>query len=254
MSKFTAVFSFLLLFLIAGCASQSSSQSPSKIQSLQKSFTPILGSVRGWDSTSEYVVLRDFTVSGLRVRVTRADKIKCHSGEQHTIEVDGPINKDTAYVIEKLFKDLPACKSDDGKIVTKPVYLNSAGGTLEDGYAIGRVFRKYGASTRVTENQVCASSCALAFLGGVNRSIFFNGKLIFHAPYRLSYGLGHAPEIKCSDKNAVQSLRAFYSEMIRAEPAERLFDRTMDYCSMSDGWTVDSGAAEFFGLTGFMKR
>jgi hypothetical protein len=36
--------------------------------------------------------------------------------------------------------------------------------------------------------------------------------------------------------------------MIARDSADKLFERTMDYCSSRDGWTLDQGAANIFGL------
>lgn len=216
-------------FLIAGCST----------------FVPILGSSRGWSDASDIRVIEDITASGLRVRVTQSTKSKaCASGRFHTIEIDGPINKDASFAIDRILAGLPACKSETGTIVPN-VYMNSNGGTLEDGYAIGKVFRQRGAATRVTEGQVCASACAVAFLGGSFRDVSFDGKLIFHAPYRRDmFGIP-----RCLNKNEAEAqvLRSYYATML-GTPADRLFVRTMDYCSDDDGWTVDAGAARFFGL------
>lgn len=209
-------------------------------------FVPILGSSRGWKDASEIKVIEDITVSGLRIRVTQpVANATCSKGNHHTIEIDGPINKDTSFALEKILIGLPDCTSEKGAKIVPAVYMNSEGGTLEDGYAIGVVFRKLGAATRVTGGQICASACAVAFLGGNFRSVTSDGKLVFHAPYRDgNFGL-----MDCVRKNeaSAQILKSYYLNML-GSPADRLFERTMDYCSRSDGWTVDAGAAKFFGL------
>lgn len=54
---------------------------------------------------------------------------------------------------------------------------------------------------------------------------------------------------KCLNKNEAEAqvLRSYYATMLGTS-ADRLFVRTMDYCSDDTGWTVDAGAARFFGL------
>ena len=210
-------------------------------------FMPILGSTRGWSDSSEIIIIKDINVSGLRIRVTQPkNNVECVSGTHHTIEIDGPINKDTSFALEKIYKELPECVNKNNRSVVKSVYMNSYGGTLDDGYAIGNLFRKYGASTKISEGQVCASSCAVAFLGGAYRSVNFDGKLLFHAPYiKSEYG-----RLACVDKKsaAAEKLKSYYIYNL-GNSGERLFDRTMDYCSQSDGWTIDKGAAKLFGIT-----
>jgi len=55
-------------------------------------------------------------------------------------------------------------------------------------------------------------------------------------------------DISCSSRSDSQHLLNYYKEMIYSN-GDRLFDRTMSYCSVSDGWTLDAGAANFFGIS-----
>lgn len=206
-----------------------------------------MGSDRGWKDKSEIKVIEDITVSGLRIRVTQpTNNTTCAEGNYTSIELNGPINKDTSFALKKILQQLPPCISKDkGRRVVPTIYLNSGGGTLEDGYTIGILLRKEGASTVVTGKQVCASACAVAFLGGTFRSVEHDGRLVFHAPYREDkYGL-----ITCakSHETSAKMLHSYYVSMIDSS-ADRLFERTMDYCSRADGWTLDAGAAKLFGI------
>lgn len=76
------------------------------------------------------------------------------------------------------------------------VVLNSHGGRLDGGLALGRAIRAEGLATRLTQindcgdaeetpSQVsrCLSSCAYAFLGGVSRSVETGHQLGFHSFY-----------------------------------------------------------------------
>lgn len=218
---------FSLAFLLFGCATETK--------------TVILGSQSIF--TSEVEVVRDMTVSGLHIRVSKMKRPSCLSGYIYTLELDGPINKDSSFIVSKILNEIPDCFDDGSKIVPN-VFLNSAGGTLSDGYEMGRVFKREGVQTYVANGQVCASACAVAFLGGKFRRISGNGKLIFHAPYiRGNFG-----DISCSSRSDSQHLLNYYKEMIYSN-GDRLFDRTMSYCSVSDGWTLDAGAANFFGIS-----
>ena len=55
-------------------------------------------------------------------------------------------------------------KSDSGELAT--IELDSAGGALEEGLRIGRLFRQFGVTTVIRSKARCLSACALAFLGG----------------------------------------------------------------------------------------
>lgn len=52
------------------------------------------------------------------------------------------------------------------------IYLNSPGGDLYGGIRLGEYFNRNRIKTVVEGNEICASACALAFLGGTDR----NGK------------------------------------------------------------------------------
>lgn len=246
---------FLSICILTACSSTTSQNNSaadgkgnySTIKSPPRKVIAILGSDRGWYE-DEVKIHSDLMVSGLRIRVSssKLNQEECISGQLKRIEISGPINKDTSYVIEKLLSE-PKCKTSDGRNIVNTIYMNSNGGTLEDGYAIGRVFRKYGATTRVTFNQVCASACAVAYLGGKFRGMADDSSLIFHAPYIKTYDYG-IERIKCADSKSAKPLLDYYKEMLDSNSATKLFERTMDFCSQSDGWTLDSGASKFFGI------
>lgn|GEM_PF-3591993 len=70
---------------------------------------------------------------------------------------------------------------------TIAIYLASPGGSLYEGMRLGRYFKANRIKTVVEDDRLCASACALAFLGGrdnagnVWRSSTSNSKLGFHA-------------------------------------------------------------------------
>jgi len=63
------------------------------------------------------------------------------------------------------------------------VAFNSDGGSLLAGLRLGEAIRRKGFSTIVPDGRHCASACALAWLGGVERVIGTSGKISFHAAY-----------------------------------------------------------------------
>lgn len=70
---------------------------------------------------------------------------------------------------------------------TTAIYLASPGGSLFEGMRLGRFFARQHIKTVVEGNRICASACALAFLGGRDnagkawRSSSSNSQLGFHA-------------------------------------------------------------------------
>lgn len=63
------------------------------------------------------------------------------------------------------------------------VVLDSDGGGLDAGLAIGRAVRAAGAGTLVPSGASCASACALIWVGGAQRDIGISGQLGFHSSY-----------------------------------------------------------------------
>jgi hypothetical protein len=68
------------------------------------------------------------------------------------------------------------------------VVFSSDGGSLLAGLRIGEAIRRMGFSTIVPDGRRCASACALAWLGGVERFIGTSGKISFHAAYDSASG------------------------------------------------------------------
>jgi hypothetical protein len=65
------------------------------------------------------------------------------------------------------------------------VLFESGGGSLVTGVRIGEIIRLKGFSTGVAPGAECASSCALAWLGGNERFLPSSARLGFHAAYRI---------------------------------------------------------------------
>jgi len=86
-----------------------------------------------------------------------------HAADSETvnaIEVKGKIEMGDAVALQAYIAKLPQ------KQVTV-VYLNSLGGSLEEGMALGRLFHREKIRTAVIgKDVVCSSACSTAFLGG----------------------------------------------------------------------------------------
>ena len=200
--------------------------------------------------SGKWEVISDIEVNDLKIRhVRKLDAKTCAKSSQHRdhIEMSGPINPDTPFIIERLIKridDSPnRCMSPDtGNRFAIEIYLNSGGGFMKDGYELGNLFRDKQIETKVAGTAECYSSCATAFLGGYYREIDKGGKLMFHAPY--SYNSVY--DISCSNKDT--QLLAYMKKMLNETDGAFLYQRTMSYCSQSSGWSLNKDAAELFGL------
>ncbi len=100
------------------------------------------------------------------------------------------------------------------------LYLNSYGGNLEAGLAMGRMVRQAGLTTAVNADRTeCDSACTFIFAGGVKRH-YVNGDKIF-AGFTSMSGLGYhpvtrrgnrmTPNMKASE--ATDRARRFFAEM-----------------------------------------
>ena len=193
-----------------------------------------------------------YNIDLLRVTTRSAkEAAECTSGSVHIIELEGQISPDSSFAMDRLLERLRPCLGSDGMVISPvTVSLRSGGGILNDGYAMGNIFRARGVDTIVENGKVCASSCAVAFLGGARRVVEEDGLVMFHAPYFTGENVYGKRDINCGvGDEALSELGSYYAEMTDEDTGERLFDRTMWYCSADDGWVVKGGsAAELFGI------
>jgi ATP-dependent protease ClpP protease subunit len=197
-----------------------------------------------------------FNIDRIRVTHHRKKESSCFRGTQHKFILEGAIGADSSVALERLFARNKPCTTSYGlEMFPFEISLQSGGGLLEHGYELGEIIRKYRATTIIEDERLCASSCAVAFLGGVRRVVQPEGQLMFHAPYRITdvqenYWGKDNITIDCRiDSSELAKLRRHYRNMTSSETGEILMDRTMSYCSAEDGWVVTGGAAaELYGI------
>lgn len=207
-----------------------------------QNITPILGSSHGYQNAK---IVSDVTINSLRVRVVRTVSEQCVEETTDHMQLSGPIGPDSSEVVRRMLMDISPChlKSSKQRLSTV-VFLNSNGGLMKDGYKLGQIFREYEVTTVATEDQFCASSCAIAFLGGFHRVMQGNAKLMFHAPY-----IDNGQTIKCPTKDDARDLSEYFKRFLGESNGKFLFERTMDFCSKSKGWEINADAANLFGIT-----
>jgi hypothetical protein len=137
-----------------------------------------------------------------------------------------------------------------GNTIPVIVSFRSGGGLLDDGYKLGRILRQKGVTTVIESEEGCASSCAVAYLGGKERIVEDGATILFHAPYFSGKNEYGEQDISCEvGEEALNKLKEYYVEMTDEPTGNRLFKRTLWYCSAEDGWVVNGGAAaELFGI------
>jgi len=194
---------------------------------------------------------REYFIDGLVMILTESKVIKCDQGGYYSIDITGDIGPDSSFAIEKLLDESPNCVDRNGVIVSRTtVILSSAGGLLEDGYKMGQLFRANGVHTQVNDESLCASSCAVAYLGGVDRTMGEDAVIMFHSPYfyELNSSGERVPNCDLGSESSAKLL-SYYQEMTSNEEGQRLMDRTLSYCSADDGWVLKgANSAELFGV------
>ena len=197
----------------------------------------ILGSDLVWVDYME--TIRDVKVSNLRIKQVRLKSKSCSKGYKDVLELDGRFNDDAVFILDKLLAEISKiCR------FAPMVTLNSGGGYIVSGIEVGELFRKYDVSAQIVKGQKCQSSCSTAFFGALYRSMDDGAVLMMHSPYIYSTPYS----ISCASKEDASKLEKYYYKMLGYDTAKILFDRTMEYCSTSNGWTLNKDAAEIFGV------
>jgi hypothetical protein len=197
------------------------------------------------------IVSQDYFIDGLVITHTQDRGADCVNGGDYRIEVKGSIGPDSSFALEELLKRSPNCLQENREIKSRTtVQLDSLGGLLKDCYLMGRTFRTHEVKTIITSSSVCASSCAVAYLGGVNRLMENDSIIMFHSPYLPDLNAIGERIADCDiGSEMTAQLLEYYQEMTSPEQGERLMNRTMSYCSAEDGWVLrGSAAAELFGV------
>jgi hypothetical protein len=89
----------------------------------------------------------------------------------------------------------------------KEVWLDSGGGHLYEGIAVGRLFRRLGTTVRVPKGAFCASSCTVAFVGGLFRFIDDSASFVVHSASRVMGGLDDSTDARLKDGRLRQHYR-----------------------------------------------
>ena len=110
---------------------------------------------------------RNIEINELKIKEI-IDSSFCKTGTHYSLYLDGVINEDSSFAIERILsQQITKCINDKGIRIVPSVYLNSRGGYLRDGYKLGETFTKYQVVTRINSGAVCMSACSTAFLGGL---------------------------------------------------------------------------------------
>ena len=175
----------------------------------------------------------------------------CATGSKVIMTLTGMIGPDSSFAMNELLERYSPCRDEAGNLLSQvELNLNSGGGLLKDGYKLGNTLKKYNVRAVIKDGTACASSCAVAFLGAADRVVEDQGQIMFHAPYFSGNNTIFKGPVDCNVGEALlNELKDYYVSMTDNEIGERLYERTMWYCSADDGWVVTGGAAaELYGI------
>lgn len=120
------------------------------------------------------LLLAVLPASAASMRLEPVDRKLPHLGAL-AIYVNGTIEEgDTGRLLELLAEQRASGRPFFG------VILNSVGGSLREGVALGRAVRAAGLDTFVFSESVCASACVVALAGGVRRAAYRGARIGVH--------------------------------------------------------------------------
>ncbi|MCB1896176.1 MAG: hypothetical protein H6945_14305 [Zoogloeaceae bacterium] len=104
------------------------------------------------------------------------------------------------------------------------IWLDSGGGNLMEGMRIGRVLRRYKTFVRVPRGARCVSSCTVAFLGGVIRTVDAGATYEVHSYSAVLHGLkDHDRRLLIGDTENALRARAVDQDRSAREMVPELF-------------------------------
>ena len=158
---------------------------------------------------------------------------------RYVIIINGEINNKLVSIMTEMLPEVQeANRSQTGIKYAVNVYMHSGGGFMKSGIALGELFKEIHVSVKVDNLSVCASSCALAWMGGLYRTISGNGKLIFHAPYTT----GKFGTKRCSSKEETPELVAYIEDTFISPTKRNSVMHDAFYCDPNGGVTHVDGS------------
>jgi hypothetical protein len=193
-------------------------------------------------------ILSQIEVDGLVIRRVESS---CFLGEGNWgegngdhLELSGYFGTAPEEAINKMLKGFKQCENDEGTLEPISIFLNGGGGRVTDGIAFGRLFRSHGVITELTFGQVCAASCAGAFLGGAERQLWAGSLLSFNAPFAGR----NEKSVECAGHEQSRALEAYSAEMLPEGAAKELIAYTLSFCDSREGMFLDHDEAASLGV------
>ncbi len=170
--------------------------------------------MRGFKYVIVFFSLLVMSAQSFAAIVSKREEVAVDNKDQWvlTIYVDGEIDQNTPRQIAAALNDIRR-NGHLTKGSSIGMSLNSGGGDLEAGFAIGILAREYEMNTFV--RSVCASACAIAYLGGVSR-FSSSGRYGIHRPYTNRYNESDADARRSYER--INKLTAAYLARMNITP------------------------------------
>jgi len=127
---------------------------------------------------------------------------KNYNNKYNIIYATGKIHSGDLYRLKRAYASLP-------KNIQTIVVFNSMGGELNEGIKLGKFIYSHRLGTAVKSNAMCASSCAIAFLGG--RDLYGRKMMILPSSSKLGY---HSFYYKSSSRVKVSKIQNDLSNVV----------------------------------------
>jgi len=151
----------------------------------------------------KYIILiMVISIMATNVNALNIVKQSNYNNKYNLIYATGRIHSGDLYRLKRAFNSLPKNRQTI-------VVFNSTGGELDEGMKIGRYIYNHKIATAVQNNSICASSCAIAFLGG--RDLYGRKMMILPSSSKLGY---HSFYYKSSKKVSVSKIQNDLSHIV----------------------------------------
>ena len=207
------------------------------------------------DEAQEVYSVRDHFngIDILKIMTKTRNTTACSLENTREIIIEGYIGPDARHAMYRLLESLkPVQATFNYRESIQPIIvsLRSEGGVINDAYEIGKTFRHFGVTTLVESGHRCISSCAIAFLGGKERILEDGGMLLFHAPHYVETDQSGEININCNIEEEEQlALLTYFKRTTDSDTGVKLFKRTIQHCSVKDGWVISSAdEANLYGI------
>jgi len=178
---------------------------------------------------STYIILITLIfIMTTNIKALNIIKQSNYNNKYNLIYATGRIHRGDLYRIKRAFNSLPKNRQTI-------VVFNSTGGELNEGIKIGRYIYNHKIATAVQNNSICASSCAIAFLGG--RDIYGRKMMILPSSSKLGY---HSFYYKSSRRVSVSKVQNDLSNIVDyfsyVHAPNRLMSKMLNTKSSSMYW------------------